>query len=406
MNIKRQIFLDSYIAKPIAFGLNFIVQALGMLLSIDHNLKREYQTIAVCKFKGMGSILQATPMLAAIKKQHPNAELIFVSTESNVAILEKIDIIDTIITIDDSNLSRFVITNIKSIVKLIKIRPNVYFDLEIYSDFSTLFTLFTLSTNRVGFYLRSSSFRMGIYTHMMFFNPRVPISQVYLHLTKLIGCDTENTSLYPLAKEIKKPFDHSNKYIVINPNSSDLRLERRWDKNSFIELIKKIRLEFSEFDILLIGSKGEQAYTQEIVAEINDSKVINTAGKTSIEEVIAIINKAALMITNDTGPMHLSFCLEVPTICLFGPCSPDQYGMGKSAHIIYKNTYCSPCVHDFEIAPCNGNNICMKLIQVSEVLDKVSFLIGNSVESTHGKVDPKVIYTSDKSVLGIVNRLD
>ena len=44
---------------------------------------------------------------------------------------------------------------------------------------------------------------MGIYTHMMFFNPRVPISNVYLQLTKLIDCDTEDLELYPLMENIK-----------------------------------------------------------------------------------------------------------------------------------------------------------------------------------------------------------
>jgi len=405
MNTKQQIFLDSFIAKPIAYLFNILARIFGQILSINHNLDGALKSIAVCKFKGMGSILQATPMLAAIKKQHPNATLIFVSTKSNLAILEKIDSIDQIITIDDSSLFRFFISNIKSIIQLIKIRPEVYFDLEIYSDFSTLFTLFTLSVNRVGFYLRSSSFRMGIYTHMMFFNPRVPISSVYLHLTELIGCDTENLGLYPLANEITKPHKHENKYLVVNPNSSDLRLERRWDKNNFIELIRKLINDYQEYEVLLIGSKNERDYTQEIVNEIDNKRVINTAGKTSIEEVIGIINNSTLMITNDTGPMHLSFCLETPTICLFGPCSPEQYGMGKSAHIIYKKTYCSPCVHDFEIAPCNGNNICMQLIEVSEVYEKASQLL-TSTDSEIKIVDTsKVVYNSEETILGIVDRL-
>ncbi len=66
-------------------------------------------------------------------------------------------------------------------------RPDVYIDLEIYSNFSTLVTLFSCSKNRISFYLRSSSFRMGIYTHMMFFNSEVQISEVYLQIARLFG---------------------------------------------------------------------------------------------------------------------------------------------------------------------------------------------------------------------------
>lgn len=405
MNIKQQLFIDNYIAKPIAFFFNFIVRLLGAILSIDHNLERKFKTIVICKFKGMGSILQATPMIASIKKEYPKAEIIFVSTKSNRNILEKIDLIDTVVTIDDSNFYNFITSNIKSLLFLMKKRPGVYFDLEIYSDYSTLFTLFSLSTNRVGFYLRSSSFRMGIYTHMMFFNPRVPISSVYLQLAKLIGCKEGEEELYPLMKKIIPQQKKQNNYVVINPNSSDLRLERRWDKANFIALIKLILSKFSEYDVYLIGGKGEEEkYTKELSKAINNPRVINTAGKTTIEEVIALINDSSLMITNDTGPMHIAFCVDTTVVCLFGPCSPDQYGMSNNAHIIYKPTYCSPCVHDFEVAPCNGNNVCMKLITVEEVFIKVEGLLNNPHQQTSKAKKTSFIYKQENNVFGKVIR--
>tara|TARA_B100000809_G_scaffold255366_1_gene293782 strand:+ start:4848 stop:6065 length:1218 start_codon:yes stop_codon:yes gene_type:complete len=405
MNIKQQLLIDKFIAKPVAFLLNFMVRGVGQILSINHDLNKPFKTIAICKFKGMGSIIQATPMLEAIRKKHPEAEIIFVTTEPNRRILTKIDLVDTIVTIDDSNLFKFISTNIKSLLFLLKKRPEVYFDLEIYSDFSTLFTLFSLSTNRVGFYLRSSSFRMGIYTHMMFFNPRVPISQVYLQLTRLIGCDSESIDLYPLTKNTATPTRREKKYLVINPNSSDLRLERRWDKENFINLIRLIVEKFTEYDVLLIGGGGaEKAYTEEISKQLNDSRVINTAGKTSIDEAIDLIEGAELMVTNDTGPMHIAFSLNTEVVCLFGPCSPDQYGMSKNAHIIYKSTYCSPCIHDFEIAPCKGNNVCMKLIIVEEVFEKVSQLLDKETETKAQLFGSQFIYKDESNVYGKVIR--
>ncbi len=402
MNTRYQLVLDKKIARPVAYLLNFVVRLAGQLLRINHSLDKEFKTIAVCKFKGMGSIIQATPMLAAIKSKYPNVELIFVSTKGNKAILSKIDSIDTLVTIDDSSLFSFAISNLKSLLFLIKKRPEVYIDLEIYSDFSTLFTLFSLSVNRIGFYLRSSSFRMGMYTHMMFFNPKVPISKVYLQMAHLIGCGVENTELIPLSKTIHKPFEHVRKYIVINPNSSDLRLERRWAAKNFIELINRMLIALPEYDILLIGSKTEQDYTESIVDIFKDERVQNLAGKTSIDEAITVINNATAMITNDTGPMHLAFALNTPVVCLFGPCSPEQYGMSKNATIIYKNTYCSPCVHDFEIAPCNGNNICMQLISVEEVYNELLHLL--SADKSRIKNSSNPIFSVDSEVLGIVQR--
>ena len=97
------------------------------------------------------------------------------------------------------------------------------------------------------------------------------------------------------------------------------------------------------------------------------TKVFNTAGKFSLGELFALISGASLIITNDTGPMHISFALKKQTVCLFGPASPSQYGQNPYAFGLYKNIYCSPCVHEFLTPPCRGDNQCMKLITVEEV---------------------------------------
>lgn len=400
MKTQNKILLDKIFAKTAAVFLNILVRFLGKILSIDHNLDKEFKTIAISKFKGLGSILQSTPMIHAIRKRYPNAEIIYVSTPANKALLEKIEWIDTVIIVDDSSIFKFIITNITSLWQLIKKRPEIYFDLEIYSDYSTLFTTFTIAKNRVGFYLRSSSFRMGIYTHMMFFNTRVPISKIYLQLTQLIDCDTESAEFYDFSNYGKK---REKEYIVINPNTSDLREERRWEKSNFIQLIQRIVKELPQYEILLIGSKSEKDYVDTIHSVINHPSVINTAGKTSLDQLISIISHARLLITNDTGPMHLAFCTKSPVVCLYGPSAPEKYIKNDSTYIIYHRLYCSPCVHDFEVAPCNGDNQCMKLIQVSEVFDQVQLAINNS-HPTETYTSPPHILDHEGKVYGIVNR--
>ncbi|MBI1836404.1 MAG: glycosyltransferase family 9 protein [Flavobacteriia bacterium] len=401
MNVKNQILIDKYIAKPIAYFLNFIVQILGQILRINHDLDKSFETIAVCKFKGMGSIIQATPLLNSIRKKHPNATIIFVTSKSNTKILEHLPMIDQVITVNDKGLVNFSISAIKALIKLIKIRPDVYIDLEIYSDFSTLFTLFTLSKNRLGFYLRSSSFRTGIYTHMMFFNPKAPISKVYLQMAKLLYCD-DISEIYPLKYKSKFYKSIGKEYIVINPNASDLRIERRWDIKNFIKIIELLLVEYSDLKIVIVGSKDELDYTKEIEKIIKNERLINSTGKLTIDDLIGVIANAKLMLSNDTGPMHIAFSTETPIICLFGPCSPDQYGLSEKAHIIYKPVYCSPCVHDFTTPPCNGENICMKLIQVGEVYSvfkKINFEIHQNPKFTNSN---KLIYSYNDNTLGIL----
>ena len=407
MKTKQQLLIDNLIAKPMAFLLNFLVRLLGQILNIDHNLHKDLDCIVVCKFKGMGSIIQATPLLDALRQQHPNAEIIFVSTNANTAILKRIDTIDTIYTINDKGIFSLLKSLSITLLRLMKKRPDVYIDLEIYSNFSTLVTLFSLAKNRVGYYLRSSSFKMGIYTHMMYFNTKIPVSESYLQIARLFGKDFKPTSLYPLAKGIENSYipPKSGKYIVINPNASDLRLERRWGRKNYKFLIEQILLQYPDYTIYLVGSPNERPYTEKVIAGIINDRLINLAGKTSINELISLVKGAAFMVTNDTGPMHISFAVNTATIALFGPCSPDQYGHFSNAKIIFKDVFCSPCVHEFSISPCKGNNTCMQLIEVSEVLKAVQEVHENGqFPLRKNEVLEGMKYEHGDAILGLVRR--
>lgn len=408
MRTKQQIIIDKYIARPVAYLMNFLVRILGKILSIDHNLDRDFKRIVVCKFKGLGSIIQCTPMLAALRNRYPNAEIVFVSTKANEQFLRRIGTIDRIVIINDKSFGKLVTSIAKSCWTLLRMRPDVYIDLEIYSDFSTLVTLFSCARNRIGFYLRSSSFRMGIYTHMMFFNTEVQIAEVYLQIARLFGPVTEPVSLYPLYEGIDKAslILPEKAYIVVNPNASDLRIERRWGADKFRALIADCIAHYPDKLVVLVGSPAERAYTEEVSNGLPDDRVWNLAGKTSIDQLIGLIRHAALVVTNDTGPMHIAFSCKSPTICLFGPCSPVQYGWVEHARIIYKRMYCSPCVHDFGTAPCRGNNVCMQQISVAEVMMVITDYFDRGIPLNKDAQPPeKAAYAVNEEVLGLVNRV-
>jgi len=400
-----QIRIDTFIIRPLALVVNIFVRIVGKLLSIDHRLDRDFTSIAICKFKGLGSIVQATPMISAFRKAYPHAEIIFVSTSSNAALLQEIRDIDTIYTLDDSSFTRLISSYISLQWRLLKKRPEVFIDLEIYSNFSTLVGVFALSKNRIGFYLRSSSFKMGIYTHMMFYNSTLPISSVYFQLFRLFKPDENMPGLYRFDEQVrdeKLDFQLTGEYVVINPNASDLRIERRWPAPFFRAFIEQVLLEYPNIQLVLIGSNSEAAYVSEIAHGFDSQRVINLAGKTSIRGLVHLIKNSMCVVTNDTGPMHLAFACKQPSICLFGPCSPEQYGQTENTKIHYKNMYCSPCVHEFSTPPCKGNNSCMQAITVGEVLQSFREFMLNGTFSQHNTHPTSFAFGAH--ILGQVNR--
>lgn len=355
----------------IAFPLNFLVRLVGFVTNFDHSLKGDKRKIVVCKYKGMGSIIQATPLIQTLKTSYPNAKITFVSSVENKSILERISIIDQVLLVDDRKFLSLIGSTIRLLTQLVRMRADLYIDLEIYSNFSSIITTFSMAKDRFGYYLSTSKYRMGMYTHMMYFNTNSPISESYLQFARLLDC--EKIIHHQFVFEEKKEFSpHLENYIIINCNASDLRIERRWPKQSFIDLIHFVRKSNNELSIVLIGSKNEAEYVAEISNSFSeDNKVLDLSGKTTLNELIELIRHSNFVITNDTGPMHLSSALQKKTIALFGPCSPQQYAIGENIIPIYKDLYCSPCVHEFIVPPCKGNNQCMKSIGVEEVLRSI-----------------------------------
>lgn len=322
----------------------------------------------------MGSIIQATPLIQTLRKNYPDSKIIFITTSGNAALLKHVPEIDEVILVSDSSIWSIVRSSFKTILKLWRIKPELYFDMEFYSNYSGIMTTLSKATNRFGFYNPEKAYRKGIYNYLVPFSVDVPISETYLQFADLLNCDHKITRL-----KIELPSSNSEfknkirlsegeKYIIVNPNASDLRLERRWPKKSFTDVLAFLLTHYPLYKIILIGNKTEADYVNEIAVTFEkDSNLIDSSGKLTLSELILLIAGADLMLTNDTGPMHIAFALNIKTISLFGPCSPKQYGTIKNGITFYKKVDCSPCVHNSLIPPCKGNNICMKNISVPEV---------------------------------------
>jgi heptosyltransferase-2 len=103
----------------------------------------------------------------------------------------------------------------------------------------------------------------------------------------------------------------------------------------------------------------------------------NAAGLLSLGELIALLQRSTLILTNDSGPMHIAAALGRPVVALFGPESPALYGPPAGAtRTIYKAVSCSPClnVYNAKLFVCPYHARCMKEISTTDVLDAIRSL--------------------------------
>ncbi len=108
------------------------------------------------------------------------------------------------------------------------------------------------------------------------------------------------------------------------------------------------------------------------------NRVLNFAGQTSIRELMALIKKCDVFLTNDSGPMHMASALGTPLLALFGSTNEVATGPYKGAKVIHKHVACSPCYK--RICPIDFR--CMTKIQVDEVYDDLMEML-NFVKEAH-----------------------
>ena len=173
------------------------------------------------------------------------------------------------------------------------------------------------------------------------------------------------------AEYLLKYLHIKSKFLIgINPGST-YGEAKCWDKDYFVELINMLKSQI-DCSIFLIGGKDNEEKCEYIRKK---TKVLNFAGKLSIIESAALIEKMDIFITNDTGPMHIADALGVKVIAIFGPTDVNEtHPFRKNGIIISKNLDCSPC----KKRECPyGHNECMKLITPEEVYNAVFQLIPN-----------------------------
>lgn len=364
--------------------VNITARILGFILRIDHSLDKDFKTIVISKYVGLGSIIQATPLIQTLKQQFPSARIIFLSTSGNKALLDHIPEISETILIRDNYFLNVIGSSLGALRKLWKLKPQVFIDLEFYSNYSSIMTTLSLSKNRMGFKNETKRTRKGMYNHLVNFNIEVPISNTYLQFAELLNCKSTIKDLkiktepriYQESILRKTGLNINENYLVINPNASDLRIERRWPAYSFIQSMEHLITKYGDAKLVLIGDRSEVNYVESIYNKLKDKRnVINTAGQLSLNELIALLSQTQLLLTNDTGPMHIAFACGTSSVTLFGPCSPLQYGGTKNTTTLYKKVSCSPCVHTHILPPCKGDNICMKQISIQEVCDAIDSTI-------------------------------
>ena len=383
--------LDKYAGPPLCWLLLAIRKAFGFKVGSKNVYpENEPKNILVIKYYGMGSILLASPSMQAFKAKFPKSKIAILTLTENRQICEITSWVDEILLLDLKNVGRFLINYIELILKIRRMNFDIIVDLEFLTNFSAMTTLligFLNKTTLVGFN-SPLRWRNAVYSFNISFDHSRHISKVFSKVfSSFCGNDFDisldfeeerrNFSNLPRPAILKEllplQLEESGlsiKNICVNINAGELCLNRRWPREYFVQLIRELLVAYN-IRVFLLGSENDKEYVNGLVQEFpDDQRVVDTSGKLSIKELVGLYSECTLLISNDSGPLHLAFMAGLPTISFFGPETPALYGpLGENHHVLYLDLYCSPCLNIFnsKLSRCQ-NNICLKDISPNSVL--------------------------------------
>ena len=154
---------------------------------------------------------------------------------------------------------------------------------------------------------------------------------------------------------------------------------RRWPVERYREVAVKLRI--AGFPVTLIGDDGD-AWVRPYFDGVD---VFDEVGANDLLEVMGVLAGASLVVTHDTGPLHLARLVRAPLLALFGPTSPSQFVLeGDATTVLWggASLACRPCYDGREFAAC-ANNLCMKDIPTSAVIDRALAMLTAVPVGTH-----------------------
>jgi lipopolysaccharide heptosyltransferase II len=304
----------------------------------------------------LGDAVMSVPAVRAIKNGRPDVHVTIAAADKIAPMWKLIPEVDAIIPLPEGSLL--------SVVRLLK--QQMPFDVAILFPNSLRVALETWLSGiprRVGYRGHSRSWLVDQIVR----EPRKPGPPEHHSLRFLRiahGCGAETSNI-----EVPKPNQTSNikhqTLIGLCPGA-EYGPAKRWLSERFAEAVAKITAQ-SSAQWILLGTKKDAAIGEQLAAAIGDH-CVNRIGQTTLEQLIDELRRCRLLLTNDTGTMHLAALLGVPVVAVFGSTEPRLTGPLGNGHIILRHhVECSPCF----LRECPIDFRCMKAVSADEVASAV-----------------------------------
>lgn len=343
---------------------------------------RQFERILLIKPSSLGDIVHALPVMHALRARFPHAHLAWLVAAPFASLLRDHPHLDEIITFDRRRMGqtgRSLRVSVEFLHYLRDLRARRFdLALDLQGLFRSAFLAYASGAPvRIGFAAAREAAPL-FYTHRVRVrDPDLHALDKNLTIAAELGCtdppptidlalrDQDRTAAAALLASIGLAADAP--FIAVLPGA---RWEtKRWFPQRFAETIDRLWTERRIPAVLLGGGDDRPVCSQ--VAAASRAAPADLSGKTDLRQLVAVLERAAAVLTHDSGPMHLAAALGKPLVAIFGPTHRFRTGpYGQADAVLQADLPCVPCYLK-KLAHCPYDLACMRTVAVTDVVERL-----------------------------------
>jgi heptosyltransferase-1 len=372
----------------------------------DNLRSRDFKNILLIKLSAMGDVVQTLPVLNKLRRRYPKAHIDWLATPPVAELLRPNPAISDVIEFSrDEWVKPWTPAPFVSSARLIATLRAAQYDLVLDLQGQLRSAVFAFASGapvRIGFdkprgdvwkasprkitdQARKHAWQGAREGSWLAYTHHIPLPTLdvhpverYLRVGPMLGLDGDAADFsFPIPPEATTRIDALLDYygigktrlIAMAPGTN--WETKQWRSEAFAEVARHFLQKACA--VTLIGSDRERAVCDE-VARLAPGAV-NLAGETTLSELAALIRRASVCVTNDSGPMHLAVALDRAVVSIFGPTDPVWAGPYRRDNAVLRaDLPCSPC-YLRQLSRCNFAHACMKDVTASAVIERVDGIL-------------------------------
>lgn len=326
---------------------------------------QQLQRILIRGVNWIGDAVMTTPALVALRSYYPQAEIVILANPLVSELFQFHPSIDRVMVYDKKGRHQGLTGLWRMSSELRSKRFDAALSLQNAIEAAVL-VLFAGIPRRGGYTTDGRRLLLNYPVHVTAADKRLHHTDYYLGLLAQLGIEGGDGKLCLACTEAEQQWAQStlqnNNVIAINPGAA-YGSAKRWLPERFAEVGDALAKRY-DARILLTGGPAEVETGRDIAAAMQ-FQPLNMTGKTSVREMMALLAHSRLLVTNDSGPMHVAAAFATPIVAVFGPTDhTTTCPASENVRIVRKEVDCAPCL----LRQCPIDHRCMTEITAEDVI--------------------------------------